>query len=82
MKEIPKSIKEIFYKTIKGDIPINDFEQWLYNDKELEKLLKLDDYLELILLKFNKSGAKYELWNLLKNTLILENLKLIKCLYF
>ncbi len=80
MKEIPKSIKEIFYKTIKGDIPINDFEQWLYNDKELEKLLKLDDYLELISLKFNKSGAKYELWNLLKKHIDLGEFETYKML--
>lgn len=63
---LPQHIKEKFYRTIKGDIPIEDFEQWLYTDKEIEGLLRPDDYLELIALNFKKSGAKYELWNLLK----------------
>src|SRR5690554_601636 len=66
MTTLPQDIKERFYKTIKGDISLDDFEQWLYADKEIEKHLKPDDYLDLISLSFKKSGAKYELWNLLK----------------
>lgn len=66
MTTLPKDIRERFYNTIKGDISLDDFEQWLYADKELEKYLKSDDYLDLISLSFKKSGAKYELWNLLK----------------
>lgn len=66
MTTLPKDIRERFYNTIKGDISLDDFEQWLYADKELEKYLKFDDYLDLISLSFKKSGAKYELWNLLK----------------
>lgn len=66
MTTLPKDIRERFYNTIKGVISLDDFEQWLYADKELEKYLKSDDYLDLISLSFKKSGAKYELWNLLK----------------
>jgi hypothetical protein len=66
MTTLPQDIKERFYKTIKGDISLDDFEQWLYANKELEKYLNSDDYLDLISLSFKKSGAKYELWNLLK----------------
>ncbi|CAM3895964.1 DUF4240 domain-containing protein [Flavobacterium branchiophilum] len=66
MTTLPQDIKERFYKTIKGEISLDDFEQWLYADKELEKYLNSNDYLDLISLSFKKSSAKYDLWNLLK----------------
>ena len=66
MTALPQDIKERFYKTIEGKISLFDFEKWLFADKELEKHLRPDDYLDLISLSFKKSGAKYELWNLLK----------------
>ena len=62
MTTLTQDIKERFYKTIKGDISLDDFEQWLYADKELEKYLKTDDYLDLISLSFKRSGGKYELY--------------------
>ncbi|MEZ0611675.1 hypothetical protein ACAW74_24405 [Fibrella sp. WM1] len=80
---LPQHIAEKFYRTIKGDITIEDFEQWLYADKEIERLLSPDDYLELIALNFKKSGAKYELWNLLKKQIDLgeyETYKLVELL--
>ncbi|MCS3556459.1 hypothetical protein EDF66_103377 [Sphingobacterium sp. JUb20] len=61
MTTLPPDIKERFYKTIKGKISLDDFEQWLYVNKELEKYLNSDDYFELISLSFKQSGAKYEL---------------------
>lgn len=66
MTTLPPHIKERFYRTIKGDISLHEFEQWLYVDNELERHLNPDDYLDLISLSFKKSGAKYELWHLLK----------------
>ena len=65
MVALPQNIKERFYKTIKGDISPDDFEQWLYADKELAKQLNPDDYLELVSFDYKKNGAKYELWDLL-----------------
>lgn len=84
MTTLPQDIKDRFYKTIKGDISLDDFEQWLYADKELEKHLKSDDYLDLISLSFKKSGAKYGLWNLLKKQIDLgefETYKMLERLY-
>lgn len=84
MTILPQNIKEQFYKTIKGDISLDDFEQWLYADEELEKYLKSDDYLDLISLSFKKSGAKYELWKLLKKHIDLgefETYKMLGLLY-
>lgn len=80
MTTLPQDIKERFYKTIKADISLDDFEQWLYADKELEKHLKSDDYLDLISLGFKKSGAKYELWNLLKKHIDLGEFEKYKML--
>jgi hypothetical protein len=80
MTTLPQDIKERFYKTINGDISIDDFEQWLYADKELEKQLRSEDYLDLISLSFTKSGAKYELWNLLKKHIDLGEFETYKML--
>ncbi len=80
MATLPQDMKERFYKTIKGDISLDDFEQWLYTDKELEKYLNSDDYLDLISLSFKKSGAKYELWNLLKKHIDLGEFEKYKML--
>jgi hypothetical protein len=80
MTTLPQDIKERFYKTIKGDISLDDFEQWLYANKELEKYLNSDDYHDLISLSFKKSGAKYELWNLLKKHIYLGEFETDKML--
>jgi hypothetical protein len=80
MRTLPREIKERFYKTIKGDILLDDFEQWLYADKEFEKYLNSNDYLDLISLSFKKSGAKYELCNLLKKHIDLGEFETYKIL--
>lgn len=66
MTTLPQNIKERFYKTINGDVQLEEFEQWLYADKMLESLLAPEDYLELISLNYKTSSSKYELWKLLK----------------
>ena len=63
---LPYEIKERFYKVIKGDITLVDFEQWLYSDKELETCLDSEDYINLISLDFKKSSTKHDLYNFLK----------------
>ena len=65
MTKLTPDIKERFFKTIHGDISIGDFEEWLYQSKQLEQLLSQDDYLELISFNFKQSGAIYGLMNLL-----------------
>lgn len=84
MTTLPQDIKERFYKTIKGEISLEDFEQWLYADKELEKYLNSDDYLDLISFGFKQGGAKYELWDLLKKHIDIgefETYKMLGLLY-
>lgn len=64
--KLPEHIKQTFLKTLKGDITIHDFEQWLYADTELQHLLKPGDHDDLISLNYNKSGAVHELHRLLQ----------------
>ena len=83
MRVLPLDIKETFFKTIKGDIPLGDFEKWLYDSESLETVLASDDYLDLISLDYKKSGAKYELYKILKRLIDLgefETYKMLKLL--
>jgi hypothetical protein len=66
MTNLPPDIKEIFFKTIIGDIHIKEFEKWAYESEKLSHIMNNDDYLELISFNFNKSGADYELYHILK----------------
>lgn len=84
MERLPEHLKQRFYRTITGEISIEEFEHWLYADKELENYMNFDDHLDLISLNFRKSGAKYELWNLLKKHIDLgefETHKILRLLY-
>lgn len=83
MTPLPPDIKDVFFKTLQGDIPVDEFEQWLYGNKEIEHVLNPDDYLELISLNYKKSGARYELKNLLFKQIDLgefETYKMLKLL--
>src|SRR5690606_22337946 len=80
MTNLPTEIKERFYRALKGDIPIETFEKWLYADRTLEQYLKPEDYLDLIALGFKKSDAKYELWKLLKKHIDVADFETYKLL--
>ena len=66
MTETPQNIKDKFFKTLQGEIPIEDFENWVYNSTELEKFLGSVDYTDFISLDYKKQGAKYEIQNLIR----------------
>jgi hypothetical protein len=80
MFTLPQALRELFYRTITGEIPLVDFEQWLYASEEVERLLPADDYLALLTLNYRKSGAKYELAKLLKQHIDLGDLETYKLL--
>ena len=65
MKALPDHIKEIFYKFLREDISIAEFEQWINSVGDLEKALGAEDYLELISINFKKTDAGYEIKKLL-----------------
>ncbi|KAA9340259.1 hypothetical protein [Adhaeribacter soli] len=70
MKKLPRHIEEKFYDTIFGTVALEEFESWVYSDKEIETILSEDEYLELISFNYKKNGAKYELVNLLTDRYI------------
>ena len=83
MPTLPQSLKELFYRIITGEIPLLDFEQWLYASAEVEQLLSADDYLALLTLNYQKSGARHEVVKVLKQQIDLgefETYKLLKLL--
>lgn len=63
---LPEHIELLFFKTLKGETPIRDFEHWLYTNKELEGLISEDEYLDFISLSYKASGASHELAKLLR----------------
>ena len=69
MVQLTPDIKERFLNTIHGDISIDDFEQWIYQSKELENELQPDDHFELISFNFKQPGAVYGLRKLLNKHL-------------
>jgi hypothetical protein len=80
MRVLPIDIKERFFRTIKGDISLADFEKWVYKSNNLETVLDSDDYLSIISLDYKKSGAKYELFNILKRLVDLGEFETYKML--
>ncbi|WP_210410113.1 hypothetical protein [Leptospira selangorensis] len=60
MNNIPKTAKETIFSFIVGDIPLSEFETFLYESKEIEDSFKYDDYIELISLDFRKNHNRYE----------------------
>jgi hypothetical protein len=80
MTQLPNNIKTYFFSVIKGDVSTEDFEKWVYANNELESILKLDDYLDLISLNYKKGGAKYEVFNLIQKHIDLGEYETYKML--
>lgn len=54
------------YKLIDRKIEIKNFEQWVYSEKELERILTPDDYLDLISSDYSLPSSLYEAEKILK----------------
>jgi len=54
------------YKLITREVEINEFEQWVYSEKNLEELLNSEEYLSLISLSYKQPSSLYEAENILK----------------
>jgi len=61
MKEISEHTELKFYEVLKHKISIQDFEQWVYETKELESELPEDTYTDLISLNYRDKYAYNEL---------------------
>jgi hypothetical protein len=67
---LPVEIKELFLLTLYGDKTELEFEEWLYQDSQLEKLLSSEDYLDLISHGYRiDASPSYELARLLEKHL-------------
>ena len=65
-----EEITDIIWRFVRGDMPVPEFEEWLYSDKALESLFGPEAYLEIISVDFGKKGAVFEVKELLKTILI------------
>lgn len=61
MKEISEHIELKFYEVLKHKISIQDFEQWVYETKELELELPEDSYTDLISMNYKDKYAHNDL---------------------
>ncbi|HTH57953.1 MAG TPA: hypothetical protein VL728_18020 [Cyclobacteriaceae bacterium] len=59
--------KIVFFKTMHGDISLIEFEKWVYENKDLEKIIPAESYFGLIEMNYRKSGAKYDLFRKLES---------------
>jgi hypothetical protein len=80
MMVLSEKLKIQFYKTLKDEISIEDFENWVYTDQALEVELEAEYYIALLAFNFKKRGAKYELYNLLKQYVNLGDFETYKML--
>lgn len=55
---LPIDITIIFFEFLEDRIAVTDFQQWLYQTEQLEKLFSPDDYLELITIDFKQQPEK------------------------
>ncbi|AFM05566.1 hypothetical protein Fleli_3235 [Bernardetia litoralis DSM 6794] len=61
MRKISEHSEQKFYEVLKYKVSIQNFEQWVYNTKELEMELPPNSYLELISLNFKGKYIYLEL---------------------
>lgn len=60
MKKLTNALQQEFFRVLNLDLPIHNFQQWVYHNSQLEKELE-STYLELISLNFNDSHFLHEL---------------------
>jgi hypothetical protein len=64
---LPPEVHQIFVQVSAREIPLLDFEQWLYGKKELEEILPGKTYLNLLELNYQDQSTFFELAKLLKD---------------
>lgn len=62
-----KNIQKQFYKIYKGLISVLEFEDWLYNTPEIEKVYGADFYFKLLDLNYKSRHIKNELKKVIEN---------------
>tara|TARA_R110002167_G_scaffold366421_1_gene596569 strand:+ start:103510 stop:104268 length:759 start_codon:yes stop_codon:yes gene_type:complete len=83
MDKLPIELQLQFFKVYSEEISIEDFEQWLYGETELEKLVGEKYYLDLVSLNFKDRHIKHEMSKVIDSFLdfgLFEERKLKKIL--
>lgn len=57
--------EKYYFDLVHGGLKIDEFENWIYNDNNLENILNQEDYLDLISLNFRSIHIKYEIEKIL-----------------
>jgi hypothetical protein len=61
MPKLPVNIQIDFFKMLNNETVVVNFEQWVYQNKQLEICFEADDYLALISLNYKDSHFKHEM---------------------
>lgn len=61
MNKLPLDIQVEFFKVYGDEVPVADFESWLYANKELEHYLGEETYVDLVSLNFKDRHIKHEM---------------------
>jgi hypothetical protein len=65
MDKTTTEFEKYYFELVHGGLEIKEFENWIYNNNDLENILNKDDYLDLISLNFKSKHIKYEIEKLL-----------------
>ena len=68
MDKLTDTTKQIFFRFLNGDLPIKDFEQWVYKSSDnLETELQPDFHFELISFNYNQNDNFRQLGDKIKH---------------
>ena len=84
MKILPVDIKTEVFKFIHHEIPLEEFEQWVYATNEIQELFSREDYVELLSVDYSKPSNRYDVAKLVTRYIDegeYETWKLKKLLY-
>ncbi len=73
-------IIENIWRFIRGDIRVQDFEQWVYSENSLEKMLGKTLYFEIISVHYSDKDAVYKIKQLLSEYACQESPFRCKCI--
>lgn len=60
MKFLPDHIKTDVFKFLHREMPLEEFEQWVYATKDLEEIFSKEDYGELLSVDYSKNSNRYD----------------------
>src|SRR5687768_9957675 len=58
--EIPQYLKENVFRVLEDQMPLEDFERWIYESEELQNLMTEDVVLEAYTFNYKQRDAKYQ----------------------